>query len=1019
MDDDDDSGLFDFIGSDPQALNFYLHGPGSKSANNELTSPSFPSSNSNSIFANASHADPKSSIKIVHNQMGETSTDGLQMSDSLQFLQEELESSSMPDLNEDILQKSLDEANITEQILAEEAYLDASIGSGQQFSNVPLHPLSSASFTQTTNVQNYSGQSLHSVGVTHVPVVQQQVGTSFQSNTVGVPHGFMQHGIVPNQHVSNSNHSSSGHIRLISSINNQAPVMTINNLDGSQIILKGGQQASSNASGGLMGHRQTLNGNTVFGRPNQSPGGQQVTVPFNSGSFQTSLPVHNIIIHRGSAPNANKSQVNIQPKPIQVGQQAAYNVNNYGIQQHHVHQGVSFTHGNPPQSSVCQPVDSHQPDSRKSGGQQLGGSIVIQSAIEQSHGHSNQFLIPAGLSVSPGSVQHIQNMNNPLIQTQLSHLSGHQLAADHLMQKRNAAAMVKHCQTYSGQMLNCQGTSVQLIPGQTFTGPGGQVILNHGQMSPTVLQLSPGQVNNAQGRSAYQTGSSMPAPNRFTVVGSGTVLHNVGSSFQTSPGGEPCIGDQQQRRIHTAMSQSHVSSAKSTSIFSNAAGTEKTHLCSQKKVMNLSPVSTMKTQDSLRQPHMPSMMNNASGPNSGNKTPLASAQQECLIGSSLQNMEADGIAAGLRRPAVRQLSKETLTLQHLQKDQEACVMPDKSTFKSLDDAVKRLIPYHLFKGSLPTDDDLQKVDNEFEAMATHLLKKTQAMFNKYRLLLLDDAMRLDPSAEMVMLDRMFNQDERAALTREKRMSLVDPDGFLTEFCCTSKFQEEFSNANLSRNDDMADASETVDIPKDQTDLTVSRNSDTSRVVPDKCAASQKFSVHREGLNKDDQKKTGCFPRKQQSSLDTQKSESHAKSSECPSELDMNCKSSKDTQHIAKPQIPTATLRSKQETADVKHHQEMSPGPSRKRQVELMNIPGSPCKRFKGQNESLKATVKDSLELKLGEKHLRKENTGSSSEKYSPAESEEHCADKAVSDARGGPMETDSVLEAAVNSILEC
>lgn len=34
--------------------------------------------------------------------------------------------------------------------------------------------------------------------------------------------------------------------------------------------------------------------------------------------------------------------------------------------------------------------------------------------------------------------------------------------------------------------------------------------------------------------------------------------------------------------------------------------------------------------------------------------------------------------------------------------------------------------------------------------------------------------RINPSAEMVMIDRMFNQEERASLTREKRLALVDP-----------------------------------------------------------------------------------------------------------------------------------------------------------------------------------------------------------------------------------------------------
>jgi hypothetical protein len=34
--------------------------------------------------------------------------------------------------------------------------------------------------------------------------------------------------------------------------------------------------------------------------------------------------------------------------------------------------------------------------------------------------------------------------------------------------------------------------------------------------------------------------------------------------------------------------------------------------------------------------------------------------------------------------------------------------------------------------------------------------------------------RINPSAEMVMIDRMFNQEERASLSRDKRLALVDP-----------------------------------------------------------------------------------------------------------------------------------------------------------------------------------------------------------------------------------------------------
>lgn len=519
-------------------------------------------------------------------------------------------SSPLPDLTEDqpfdILQKSLQEANITEQTLAEEAYLDASVGSSQQFAQAQLHPSSSASFTQASNVSNYSGQTLQPIGVTQV--VQQPVGASFASNTVGVQHGFMQHvGIsVPGQHLSNSSQiSGSGQIQLIGSFSNQPSMMTINNLDGSQIILKGnGQQTPANMSSGLLVHRQTPNGNSLFSNSNSSPVAQPVTVPFNSTNFQTSLPVHNIIIQRGLAPNSNKVPINIQPKPIQMGQQTAYNVNNLGIQQHHVQQGIPFASANSPQSSVVGPhmsvnIVNQQQNTRKSVTPQTvsnaGGSIVIHSPMGQPHAPQNQFLIPTSLSVNSNSVHHVQAINGQLLQTQPSQLVPGQVSAEHVMLNRNSTNMLRANQSYSGQMLNNQNTAVQLVSGQTFTAPGNQVIVNHGtsqivggqvplqQASPTVLHLSPSQANVSQGRSSFttmspgqSTVSNMSASNRFsTASSSGSVHPSLGASVQSVASGGNFTGDQLvQSRAQVAVSASHrlpASSSKSVSTFSHTS----------------------------------------------------------------------------------------------------------------------------------------------------------------------------------------------------------------------------------------------------------------------------------------------------------------------------------------------------------------------------------------------------------------------------------------------------------------
>ncbi|NXC18209.1 BICRL protein, partial [Corythaeola cristata] len=595
---------------DPQALNYFLHGPSSKSSNEDLTNAEYSVANSNSIFANSNNTDPKSSVKGVSGQLGEGPSDGLQLSSSLQFLEDELVSSPLPDLTEDqpfdILQKSLQEANITEQTLAEEAYLDASVGSSQQFAQAQLHPSSSASFTQASNVSNYSGQTLQPIGVTQV--VQQPVGASFASNTVGVQHGFMQHvGIsVPSQHLSNSSQiSGSGQIQLIGSFSNQPSMMTINNLDGSHIILKGhGQQTPANMSSGLLVHRQTPNGNSLFGNSNSSPVAQPVTVPFNSTNFQTSLPVHNIIIQRGLAPNSNKVPINIQPKPIQMGQQTGYNVNNLGIQQHHVQQGIPFASANSPQSSVVGPHMSvnivNQQNTRKSVTPQTvsnaGGSIVIHSPMGQPHAPQNQFLIPTSLSVNSNSVHHVHAINGQLLQSQPSQLVPSQVSAEHVMLNRNSTNMLRANQSYSGQMLNNQNTAVQLVSGQTFTAPGNQVIVNHGtsqivggqvplqQASPTVLHLSPSQGNVSQGRSSFtamspgqSTVSNMSASNRFAVASSsGSVHPNLGPSVQSLASGGNFTGDQlTQNRTQVPVSASHrlpSSASKSVSTFSHTVG---------------------------------------------------------------------------------------------------------------------------------------------------------------------------------------------------------------------------------------------------------------------------------------------------------------------------------------------------------------------------------------------------------------------------------------------------------------
>ncbi|XP_069500433.1 BRD4-interacting chromatin-remodeling complex-associated protein isoform X2 [Ambystoma mexicanum] len=131
-------------------------------------------------------------------------------------------------------------------------------------------------------------------------------------------------------------------------------------------------------------------------------------------------------------------------------------------------------------------------------------------------------------------------------------------------------------------------------------------------------------------------------------------------------------------------------------------------------------------------------------------------------------------------PTLMPPSKEACFLEQLHKHQGAVLHPDyKTSFHSFEDAFHRLLPYHVYQGMVPSSQDCKKVNEEFEVVSTQLLKRTQAMLNKYRLLLLDESRRVSPSAEMVMIDRMFIQEEKVALSQDKQLAKEKPDEYVS------------------------------------------------------------------------------------------------------------------------------------------------------------------------------------------------------------------------------------------------
>lgn len=155
----------------------------------------------------------------------------------------------------------------------------------------------------------------------------------------------------------------------------------------------------------------------------------------------------------------------------------------------------------------------------------------------------------------------------------------------------------------------------------------------------------------------------------------------------------------------------------------------------------------------------------------------------CPVSSCTCCCRPGGLGRGLLSPGLTTSSARVISppsfLEHLHKHQGAVLHPDyKTAFPSFEDALHRLLPYHVYQGALPSPSDYHRgeasrgcphrallcgvggrhaapsarpnvwapgpllflaVDEEFETVSTQLLKRTQAMLNKYRLLLLEES----------------------------------------------------------------------------------------------------------------------------------------------------------------------------------------------------------------------------------------------------------------------------------------
>uniref|UniRef100_A0A8D0FJJ8 BRD4 interacting chromatin remodeling complex associated protein n=1 Tax=Strix occidentalis caurina TaxID=311401 RepID=A0A8D0FJJ8_STROC len=414
----------------------------------------------------------------------------------------------------DILQQSLQEANITEQTLEAEAELD--LGS---FQLPTLQPVVQAGSDGAPQI--FSGGAdligLQQPAVlTHQALVQQSVGAEVVNKTISVQPFLQQVGLgnVTIQPISNLQglpNGSPGGTLVGSYITQTAP-------EQQQVTLASTGVSPQNA--GLVIQKNvptvattTLNGNSMFGNVSGTQGSQPLTVTSNLSS--PLVQAQNVIIHRTPTP--------IQPKPAGVLQQKLYQItpkpfgpnnttltiqNEAALQQQKAQQNLTFMAGKPGQNVVLsgfpqglpanvfkQPPPQQQALSKPMSVHLLNqsSSIVIpaQHVPQAMLQGQNQFLLPGQLA-GASAVQLPQqlsalpaNMGGQILTT--SHPGGQA----HIITSQGPGGQLITNQALPAQILTNQNIAGQLNLGQVLTSQNA-----HGtaHILSAPIQLQPGQV---------------------------------------------------------------------------------------------------------------------------------------------------------------------------------------------------------------------------------------------------------------------------------------------------------------------------------------------------------------------------------------------------------------------------------------------------------------------------------------------------------------------------------------------
>ena len=110
----------------------------------------------------------------------------------------------------------------------------------------------------------------------------------------------------------------------------------------------------------------------------------------------------------------------------------------------------------------------------------------------------------------------------------------------------------------------------------------------------------------------------------------------------------------------------------------------------------------------------------------------------------------------------------------IKKDQQEALNPRYGVpFKNKDDAIKRLLRYHVFYELDDSPEEMMKAEDDFEQKSSEMLDKYHSMLNRYHFLMQQESKLMVSSSEEVMLARLWDSEERQILASEKQQKERD------------------------------------------------------------------------------------------------------------------------------------------------------------------------------------------------------------------------------------------------------